>query len=339
MSARIAAAALLLSFPAWPQADAGTASVPAAAGAASALPEAQPFHSSEKPSGTGSYSLGEPFTVEITVDHPAEDTYSFTDKPELKGLTLRGEVTTSRVPNAQGAETKFVVPLVNFGTVTPQVPNFTLLVNGPKGARTFALPGQPLKLRSLVSQEGQGSMEQAHHGPKPPVPVTVRSLLWAWLLLGLAALTGALLLWRRELARRRAKAALVPQALVSPDEEAIARLAALNRRAPWKDGLGRQTIFEVSEIVRGYLGKRLSFDALDLTTDELIEQLRARPLTGLEMPEFIESSRWDDLVKFAKLEPAFAECAEAIERALTLVTRTRRAPEPAASAAASGKAA
>lgn len=314
-------------------ADPPAATAPAAPSAA-ALPEAHPFRSSSTPSGAGEYTLGEPFTLEIAVDHPAEDTYSFPDKAQLPGFTLRGEVTTTRLANAQGAETRFVLPLVIVGTLTPEIPPLTLLVHGPQGARSFAVPAKKLKLRSLVAAEGEASMEHAHHGPKPPVPVLVRSFLWAWVLLGVALAGLAFFLWRRRQARLRAAAALVPAVVISPDEEAIGRLAALSRRAPWKQGLGRATIFEVSEIVRGYLGRRLSFDALDLTTDELIGQLRERALPGLELPAFIEASRWDDLVKFAKLEPTDLECADAIERGLTLVTRTRRPAEPASTGSA-----
>jgi len=344
MSARSLAAALVAFIALW--AVAARAAPPAAAeqpaaGAPAALPEAKPLRSSATPSGSGTYSLGEPFTVEIAVDHAAQDTYSFPAKPALAGLTLRGEVTTARAATAEGAQTKFVLQLVNFSTLTPEVPPFTLLVNGPQGPRVFTVPGRKLALRSLVSQEGEGSFEHAHHGPKPPVRVAVRSLLWLGLLFGLAALAAAAVLVRRELLRRRARALFVPVVRISADEEAIARLAALSRRAPWKSGLGRQAIFEVSEIVRGYLGKRLEFDALDLTSDELKTKLEARPLPGLELPAYFESSRWDDLVKFAKLEPTPAECEAAVERALTLVTRTRKAQKDALAQAqtASGAAA
>ena len=103
----------------------------------------------------------------------------------------------------------------------------------------------------------------------------------------------------------------------------MARLLALKQRRPWERGLGRAAVFELSEIVRAYLGRRLKFDALDLTTDELLTDLRRRRLLGLDLAELSEELAWQDLVKFAKAEPTPQECAGAIDRAAGLVDRTR----------------
>ena len=50
--------------------------------------------------------------------------------------------------------------------------------------------------------------------------------------------------------------------------------AELRQRAPWDKGEGRAAIFELSEIVRVYLGKQLAFNAIDLTSEELLHALR-----------------------------------------------------------------
>jgi hypothetical protein len=177
-------------------------------------------------------------------------------------------------------------------------------------------------LRSLVAQEHAPSLERAHRGPKPPVPVIVRSWLWAFLLGGLAAAAAATALVVH-MRRRRAARAAPPRLPPTPEEEAMARLIALKKRAPWERGLARPAVFELSEIVRVYLGKRLRFDALDLTTEELLSELRRLRILGLDLQELTQELAWQDLVKFAKAEPSGDDCMRAIDRAASLVDRTR----------------
>ena len=91
------------------------------------------------------------------------------------------------------------------------------------------------------------------------------------------------------------------------------------------------------QILRTYLGKRLAFNAVDLTNDELLCALRDRRPAGLDLDALAERLSWEDLVKFAKMEPLGAECSLAVEEARALVAllqpkleTTRTSPLPAA---------
>ena len=107
------------------------------------------------------------------------------------------------------------------------------------------------------------------------------------------------------------------------DELALQRLADLRAQAPWKRGEGRAAIFALSEIVRAYLGERLQFGALDLTGEEFLSQLHRRRLLGLDLAELTEEIRWEELVKFAKLEPTEEECLRALARSESMIRHTR----------------
>jgi hypothetical protein len=237
-------------------------------------------------------------------------------------LALLGAPQTSRIPKDDRAETTFRIPLADYASLDPEVPAIALRVDGPEGARQLVVPAKKLPLRSLVAQEHAPSLERAHRGPKPPVPVIVRSWLWAFLLGSLAAAAAATALLVH-LRRRRAARAAPPPLPPTPEEEAMARLVALKKRAPWERGLARPAVFELSEIVRVYLGKRLRFDALDLTTEELLSELRRLRILGLDLQELTQELAWQDLVKFAKAEPSGDDCMRAIDRAASLVDRTR----------------
>ena len=65
--------------------------------------------------------------------------------------------------------------------------------------------------------------------------------------------------------------------------------------------------------------------------------MHRRRLLGLDLPELSGELSWQDLVKFAKAEPGAEECERAIDRAASLVDRTRAVVEmPERRAAAGG---
>ena len=303
-------------------ADAGTGVADAGA---LALPEAMPLGLKGVLDHTP-VTLGEPFSLRLEVRHDPSDAYELPanlGETLAKGFVLlRGEPTVAREPAADGARTTFTMSLVVNGSLKPELPEFKLLVQGPAGPRQATVPGQKIELESLVEREGQPNAEHAHHGPKPPEPVYVRSFLWAFLLLAIAALVAGVVALRRWQERRRAIAALPPPP-PSPHEEAFRRLKALRLRAPWTRGEGRTAIFELSEIVRHYLGERFGFTAIDLTSEELVRDLRRRNLPEIDLVDFAERLEWEDLVKFARLEPAARECEEAIDRAGAMVEVTQ----------------
>lgn len=307
------------------------------AAAAATSADAHPFAISVTPD-KDAVTLGEPFSVTIRIEHPALDAYSLPEPLSVEPLALRGAPAVARTSKGDRAETIFTLPLVDLKSVEPHLPALTLRVDGPEGTRQVSVPKKSLRLRSLVEEERAANPERAHHGPKPPVPVVVRSFLWAWLLGGLLLAVAAFFTAREVLRRRAQRPAIVPPP-PTPEEEAMARLLALKERRPWDRGQGRAAVFELSEIVRAYLGQRLSFDALDLTSEELLSTLRRRRILGLDLLELSDELSWQDLVKFAKAEPSAEECERAIDRAASLVDRTHAVVEMPVRRAVAGGAA
>lgn len=264
------------------------------------------------------FTLGEALTLRLEVEHDARDVYTLPEV-KLEPLRLSGPAQVQRAPKGAHAQTTFVLRLVDVATLEPKLPDLTLRVDGPDGPRQVVVGGRPLRLRRLVAEEGAPDAAHAHHGPKPPVPVKVRSLLWLGLLASLAAAAAAVTGLRAFL-KRRARGVELPRAApLAPEDEAVQRLVALREEGRFS----RQTIFAVSEIVRAFLGRRFAFDALDRTTGELLHDLRARAAPGLDLAGLERDLRWQDLVKFARVEPTDPEAREAIDRAIALVNRTR----------------
>lgn len=292
--------------------------------ATAALPEATPLSVALEVTPE-EVTLGALIEVRLVVEHDARDVYSLPafDPAPLAAPPESGAPRSRREDLGHGkARTSFELTLADYATLEPRIPDLTLAVSGPEGLRQLSIRGRPLKFRSLVQEEGETSPERAHHGPKPPVAVKVRSFLWAWLL-GALALAVALLMLRKRLTWQKPAGKGDADRGPFADDLALQRLASLRADAPWSRGDGRAAIFALSEIVRAYLGERLRFNALDLTSEEFVAELRRRRLIGLDLAGLIEEIRWEDLVKFARLEPTAEQCLAGIELSESLVHHTR----------------
>ncbi len=146
--------------------------------------------------------------------------------------------------------------------------------------------------------------------------LVLAGLLGLWLLLGLVI-------------RRRREPVEVPARLQElPSPRLAHEIAAQKLRRIVDDDLLHQGKFHsyftrISETVREYLGNRYAFFAMDLTTRELLHQMRDRVAPGLELGVLEQLLREADLVKFARLKPTDATCSNAINRAYGLVEATR----------------
>ena len=104
---------------------------------------------------------------------------------------------------------------------------------------------------------------------------------------------------------------------------ALERLDRLGAYGFLENADNRPFYFAVSEVIRDYLGGRYGFDSLELTTDELIAELRAPRRAELLLGEIQGWLSACDLVKFAKVSPTATEARGALESAIRIVTATR----------------
>ena len=110
-------------------------------------------------------------------------------------------------------------------------------------------------------------------------------------------------------------------------EQLKAQLATLgNARLETQEDFKHYYSF-VTDNLRGYLGKRLHFEAMEMTTDEVIETLRSQPLSSEQLARLEHILSGASFVKFAKSLPTQGDAlamrkdslslAESIEATLT----------------------
>ena len=261
--------------------------------------------------------LGEP--VKLIIRAKGEPGVSY-QLPEV--LELGPFVELGRSRKRKGDQDVFTLKLV----VYEEVGEVTLpaLQLEAETAEPLLVPEAKLKIKSVL-----GGVEQ----PEPrdiagPVPVWVRDYR-PLVFLGLALLW----LFCAWILKRARPAGRPLQRLVDLPPPRMAHQIAYDKlhRIVEDDllrkGTFREYFIRLSETIREYLGNRYSFFAMDLTSRELLDELRDRPTPGLEHGHLKLLLQNADLVKFARLQPPDEMSSGAIDSAYTLVNATRRVPD------------
>ena len=150
----------------------------------------------------------------------------------------------------------------------------------------------------------------------------------------LTVLLIAFFVWMRR--RHAAKKALPPQpAVILPAHEiAFQKLEALKKEKLWQRGELKAYHSQLTYIVREYLENRYGIQALEETTDEILEQMRSMKSEELLTEKLSALLQAADLVKFAKAQPP----ADYHDRAMTMAETFILETKPAALAAAGNEA-
>lgn len=120
---------------------------------------------------------------------------------------------------------------------------------------------------------------------------------------------------------------LIPE--MTPLEEALNLLSELDKKLLWQNNDVKKYYSELTEIVRGYIEKELHISALEQTTDELMDVLKAfQESKSIETTQSIINKlnallREADLVKFAKSKPLANEIEEDRKDAEEILTHLK----------------
>jgi hypothetical protein len=291
-------------------------------------------------------AVGEPFLLSVVVRHDAPlEWESRSVGARLGPFEIEQVAGPERVP-AQGAPvqegapeepgTRWLFRLAAFELGSLSVPALRLRYRSP-GEDAYLFVETPEQSVEVVTTIAGPDEEPAdiRHG------FTLPRELGPWLGLGaalLAVAAAALALWRY--LRRRAAVTGGAEKRSVPQRPPYQRwreaLEALLRSGLLESGRIKEFHVRIAEIVKRYLGETLHFDAIDRTTWEVMEDLRAAAT-----PERVRSETElflgaCDRVKFAKHLPEIEERDRTVESAWKILELVRpRPPEPPAAGAAS----
>jgi hypothetical protein len=160
----------------------------------------------------------------------------------------------------------------------------------------------PIPLRmTTVAVDPQGDLKDIK-GPLS-VPRTLADWTPELLLLTALVVGEAIYLWRR-LSRKRREGEQMPLSRVLPPHEiALMALREIEDSRFWQQGRVKEYYSAVTEVVRRFLGARFSIPALEVTSDELLQELAAIPEAERVVRILRSFLTTADLVKFAKYQP------------------------------------
>lgn len=269
--------------------------------------------------------IGEPFLYELVITHPKDQRYELTPPPELGDFELL-EQTRKRDDGSAEATTTFGLKLSAFALGQVKLPDLAFDVSTPEGPRRFTAPGRALEIITALPPDAQGKGADLFDY-QPPTEVPIRS--WTLLLVLAGLVAAALLAWAlvRWLRRPRPVREVVKPVL-SLDVRTRQALDGLKKDDLPARGQTKDFYVRLSEIVRGYLGERYGFDALECTSAELMTSLRKRPTPGLPEEGLMRFVSESDLVKYAKAESSPEACKDALAFGYELLEKTWAPPQP-----------
>jgi hypothetical protein len=266
--------------------------------------------------------LGEPFSYQVTVVHSASERWELRPPGDLGAFGLRSS-RRNRRDTAGRSSTTFQFELALFELGAHVVPTLVFDVVGDGALHPASVAGPTVEgLSSLPPDAASKGAALMDIKPNEDVPVRSWKLLWGFL--ALAALVAGALWLRRYLASRRLSAPPPPPPPLT--ERTLAALEALREEGLLGFGLIREFHFRLSEILRGYLGERYGFEALECTSGELLNEVERLQPSGVDqrgLRRFVDQS---DVAKFARAEIARPACDWALNYAVALVNATRPPP-------------
>jgi hypothetical protein len=112
-----------------------------------------------------------------------------------------------------------------------------------------------------------------------------------------------------------------------PYEEAMEALAALEAKQYLRQGKIREQAFELSEILKRYIGRRYETNAAEFTTEEILDWIDGSPLAGELRSRMQWFFRTTDPVKFAKWVPDSGTVGRFMDEVKAFLNKTRPAAQ------------
>jgi hypothetical protein len=294
------------------------------------LPEAQPI-GLHAVAARAKVRLGEPFAYSVEIRHLPEEWYVLAPDPQLSPFRAEGIRCRRDGPAAGGtaaaaeARTTCTMQLALFALGQVDVPDLPFTVERPGGKARLSVPGPRITGVGVIDPAAPPEALQLRD-IAPPAPLLVRTLLPLWWALGI--LCAAALAWAGGAAARRLRPRRGPPPPPSPFQRFSRRLASLEAERLPERGEGAEHVARLSEAVREYLGALAGRPALDLTSAELLEVVRAAGDPRIDPDGLARFLADADLVKFARAPPLPELCQAGLEFAQGLRERTRPTPGP-----------
>ncbi|WP_338864296.1 hypothetical protein [Myxococcus stipitatus] len=268
--------------------------------------------------------IGDPFTYHVVLTHPKDHRYELAVPKEMGDFEFLDQ---TRQPHegTDSSTTTFAIRMSAFALGSVAVPALEFDVETPEGPRRYSLPGRTIDVASTLPADADGQGADLFD-IQPPQELPIRSWRLVLTLLGLlatAVLAWLLIRWWKN--RPKHVVVVPPLPLDVRTRKALDTLKTEDLPAR---GLVKDHYFRLSEIIRGYLGERYGFEALECTSSELMASLRRLSPLGLPEDKLMRFVSESDMVKYARADASPESCRDALLFGYELVEKTFVPPQP-----------
>jgi hypothetical protein len=201
-----------------------------------------------------------------------------------------------------------VVVFTSFDSGQWYFPAFAVLITD--GARKATLYSDSVLIKVGYSPaDSSGLLRDI----KPVMDVHIPDYTWYYIIGGLLLLLLLAYLIYRYLKKRKNKPVPIFKADLSPYNEAMQSLQALDQAGFLNAHKEKQYHTELAGIFKRYLSRHAQKDLLNKTTGDILLELKESKLDVGQISEIAEGLRYTDAVKFAKFIPIHAESNRALE--------------------------
>jgi len=202
----------------------------------------------------------------------------------------------------------------------------------PSAGEMLTVDAKTFEVKSMLEELEAASGETVELASPIKGPLELeREYGWLWWMVGgiaggLVLLAALVLLIKRLMRRTRSdQRPEMTAPLLSPDKEAMAALRELEENEAFKTMPAPVFYEQVSYILRRYLERRHRFEALEMTSSEILEVVAEIGWPG-DLYDYLRSelAEWD-AAKFAKYEPPMSRRRTSIAGVREVVERTRPA--------------
>ena len=160
-------------------------------------------------------------------------------------------------------------------------------------------------------------------------PYTFRELLPTILaIVGVLLLIGLIIYYIIKRRKNQPVFQRKPKPLIPAHILAINKLEELRHNKVWQSGHLKKYYSELTNIIREYMKNRYNFDALEMTSYEILEKLNEFDINKEVMSKMDGVLNLSDMVKFAKAVPTALENDQGLNHCVDFVNETKKISEP-----------
>ena len=260
---------------------------------------------------TNTILIGEQINLTITNSIASTEIWPVYEKSIIKGIEIikAGEIDTINNSISQ----QFTITAWDSGSY--YIPPISFSKNSQA-------EGVLLNVKTLILEE-DAELKDIKQPIKEPIGW---SDIWPWLLAMLVTTIIIYLIKRYVFTKKEKNFNIAPKIIIPADIIAIKQLEKLENSKIWQSGNIKEYHSELSQIIRRYTENRFNFIALEITTDEIIQEMQSK-LNSEQLSNIKKILVRSDLAKFAKSKPTDKENIESMILAKEFVNATKKTKE------------